>query len=459
VRDSAALAPSHRLPSRLRRVLAGALASMLAAGGLVAVSVAAPIVQAPAANAAPNFVCSAPNLYMTSAAGRDIYRLDANTGVTSVAYTTGLTGGTLNQLAVTRDGTQVLWTDGASALSGIYEYTPGGVGVDPVLQRTDRGPAAAAGNTMGGLDLSNGRYVFGGSVGANDSIVLHSYDPATNTPTGNVATVALPGATGANGDLAFSPAGTLYLVAGGATTAQLYRVTGGIPTATGPAALTATRLGGPITAGGVNSIAFGADGFLYLYAAGQLVQVNPSNGSVVEPRISLSGSVAAATDFASCASPSTVRGDVVLTEPRQDPSDQLQVVIGGGSLSPTDPSTTGTTTGTGTSVGSNPVTGPVIVLPGDTITVDQRPAPGSATPPSEYAQEWVCRDTAYGNAIVSSGFGSQASFTVPQNPASAPTCSAPSATRRPRPARPSTRRGWTRGRSAPSARPSPTRSP
>ncbi|GAA2170526.1 hypothetical protein GCM10009846_01240 [Agrococcus versicolor] len=441
MRETAAQTTIGQRSGRLRRVLAGALSTMLVAGGLVAASVAAPIVQAPAASAAANFVCGAPGapqLYMTSnvANERRIFQLDANSATASLAYapTPAIAAGTLNQLATSRDGTQLFWTDGATATSSIYEYTPGGGAGAGVQETTVRGAAAASGNTMGGYDLATNRYVFGGATfvpNTPTNLVVHSYNPTGNVVTGGVATITLPNAAGGNGDLAFSPAGTMYVVSGGNTTAgangglddaQLYRVTGGIPT-TGTTNLTAVALGGRIDqVRGLNSIAFGADGYLYLFGtnpttlAAQLIKVNPSNGDIVS-RTTITGATTGATDLASCASPSTVRGEVVLDEPRQDPTDQVQVSIGGGGLLPTDPSTTGTTTGTGTTVTNNPVTGPVILLPGDTATVTQQPAAGSATPASEYAQEWVCRDTAYGNAIVSSGFGSQASFVVPRNPA------------------------------------------
>ncbi|MFC7431537.1 MULTISPECIES: Ig-like domain-containing protein [unclassified Agrococcus] len=424
---------------------------MLVAGGLVAVAVASPAIEAPTASAAPNFTCTAPGaptLYATgnSAANpsnpRDIFAINPVTGATSVAYSPGITANvTLNQLAVSRDGAQVFWTDGTLATSNVYEYTPA---TDLPPQTTPRGTATggtaqpnASWNTMGGYDLATNRYIYGGAVynqaTASASLTVHSYDPATNTILPSAATVSLPGAAGGNGDLAFSPAGTMYVVTGGNSTgtnqgsdnAQLYRVTGGIPT-TGTTTTTATALGGLIdNVRGLNSIAFGADGYLYLFGqtptgtttgTPQLLRVNPSNGEVVS-RTSLTGPAAGGlTDLASCASPSTVRGEVVLDEPRQSPNDQFQVVIGGGDLSPTDPSTSQTTTGTGQAVTNNPV-GPVIVLPGQTITVEQRPAAGNVTPGPDYAQEWVCRDTAYGNRIVSSGFGPQASFTMPQNPA------------------------------------------
>ncbi|SDH63910.1 Ig-like domain-containing protein [Agrococcus jejuensis] len=441
------------IPQRLKRVLAGAVSSMLVAGGLVAISVAAPIVQAPDANAAPNFLCgpgATPTLYATgnpatnTANPRDIFQINPATGATSVAYAPGIATGTLNQLAISRDGAKIFWTNGATATSNIYEYTPGNTpaGAGVLDTPTPRGTAAAAGNTMGGYDLATDRFVFGAATftagAANAPLVVHSYNPTGNGVAANVATINLPSPAGGNGDLAFSPAGTMYVVSGGNTQqtpagsggldeAQLYRVTGGISTTTTTGTThTATALGGRIEGvRGLNSIAFGADGYLYLFGTdvsvtpntAALIKVNPSNGDIVS-RTTLTGPAAGGlTDLASCASPSTVRGDVELDEPRQG-NDQFQVVIGGGGLNPADTSTQGTTTGSGGAVdNTGPVTGPVIVLPGDTVTVTQTTTPGSTTPTTDYAATWQCIDTAYGDALVSSGFGHQASFTMPTKPA------------------------------------------
>ncbi|WP_172802284.1 Ig-like domain-containing protein [Agrococcus jejuensis] len=431
------------MPQRLRRTLAGALSTMLVAGGLTAVAIGAPIVAAPAANAADPFTCSANTIYATSTGdpapqaqrstiGR--FTVDGTGSIAATqAYDSGITAGNLNQLAIGPDGTDIFFTQINGGVAQVFHYEPQrtGTAADPnptVVALPTTGVGSVTGTTMGGFDPLSGRYVFGGFNSDQSRVVLSTFDPDTNAVRTDVARVTLPNTPGNNGDLAFDTAGVMYIVSGGNASAggQIYRITQPIPETGDVVELTGTNLGQRIGAGettrpgAINSIAFASDGYLYLYATSGtagVVRVNPSSGAVTGTGRTLTGDLVRASDFGTCATPSTASGSITVPAPVK-PTDSFDVVV-------TGPDTPASETGNQGSTGpieegpGEAEAGPILVLPGQPVEVELTPTPETGTNIDDYDPSWQCVDPSRpaDEQVVNSGWGTTASYIQPTNPA------------------------------------------
>lgn len=374
--------PAAAAPSAARLGGASLAAALVLAGATVAVP--------SAAWAADPFDVTA--LYGTTSADRTIQQVDPATGTASPTSLTvpvvGTNPGNVNQIGLSVDGQTLMLTDGTT----VHRYTAATEEWVSVARST--GPGVA--NTMGGVDARSGDLFFGGQS-TGTTFTFARYDAATNTIAPDSVTVTAPGAPGANGDLAFDGQGNMYFVAGAGdstTGGQVYRVDAADIDA---GTATATRVGGTISAGGVNSIAFGGDGYLYLYGGGTFFQIDPTTGATV-------GSQAfgtALTDLGSRALPFTARVTTELPEGRYDDGDDFAIELGTGG----DPIGSTDTDGR-----DSAVLGPVLILPGETYTVVQRPAPG--TDPANYTTTWTCLDASTGD-VITTGAGSTGSFVVP----------------------------------------------
>jgi CshA-type fibril repeat protein len=326
----------------------------------------------------------------TQSNSSNIVALDRATGATNTILTVpeGATG--LNQIGVSGDGNTLMLTN----TSTIFEYTAS----SEAWETTPRSGATVA-NTMGGVDPVSGRLYFGGQD-AGTTFRFTTYDPATNAVSTSAISVTAPGAPGANGDVAFDSLGNLYFVSSSAQAAQLYRVDAERLDDAGT--ITAVRVGPVIDSGvALNSMAFADDGFVYIAGSGAngFLRVNPTTGAVLERR-SLSVGI---TDLGTNAVPFTAAVTTELPNGRFDDGDQFTVTIGGGGITTGN---TGTTTGTETSE----TVGPLLILPGETYTIEQTPA--GTTDPANYDTTWSCIDPSTGETIVS-GTGTSGEFTIP----------------------------------------------
>ncbi|TLM70894.1 LPXTG cell wall anchor domain-containing protein [Pseudarthrobacter sp. NamB4] len=330
-------------------------------------------------------------MYATVTNSSEIRVVNRSTGATTTVLTApnGATG--LNQIGLAGDGSKLFLTNSAN----VYEYTAATEAWE-VTPRT--GPAVA--NTMGGVDPVSGLFYFGGqSVG--NTFTFTTYNPTTNAVGTSTITVTADNPPGGNGDIAFDSLGNLYFVSSGSQLAQVYRVDAA---QLGAGTATATRVGPAINAGlALNSMAFADDGYLYIAGSGTngFLRVNPITGAVLERR-SLN---AAITDLGTNAVPYTGSASINLPGGRVNPTDQFTVTVGGGGISTGN---TATTTGTNTSA----TVGPLLLLPGETFTIEQKPV--GATDPSNYTTTWQCVDPVTG-AVVATGTGSTGSFTLPAN--------------------------------------------
>ncbi|RUQ98267.1 hypothetical protein ELQ94_14780 [Labedella endophytica] len=331
------------------------------------------------------------DMIATQSNSSEIVALDRVTGETTAVLTApnGATG--LNQIGLSGDGGTLMLTN----TSTIFEYTAS----TEAWETTSRDGVTVA-NTMGGVDPVSGLFYFGGQSDGS-TFTFATYDPATNSASTDLLTVTAPNAPGGNGDVAFDSRGNLYVVSSSATAAQVYRVDAEQLAAGGE--VTATTVGPVIDDAGtaLNSMAFADDGYMYIAGSGAngFLQVNPITGAILERRNLTIG----ITDLATNAVPFTASVTTELPDGRFNPDDQFTVSIGGGGISTGN---TGTTTGTETSE----TVGPLLILPGETYTVEQTPA--GSTDLDNYETVWTCIDPATGT-VITSGTGSSGSFTVP----------------------------------------------
>ncbi|TQJ26904.1 CshA-type fibril repeat protein [Curtobacterium citreum] len=381
----------HRARPRRRtlRLVAGSVATTLVAGS-------AALLLPHAAFAAPAFDAS--KLYAVQSSSSNVVTIDRTTGAATTVLTapTGpANNGSFNQLGISADGDKLYMTDSAT----VREYTAS----TNTWESTQRSTGATVGTTMGGVNPKTQLFFFGGQT--NGKFLFDSYDPATNKISTTPVTVSAAGAPGGSGDLAFDRQGNLYFVSSSgannnSNTAQLYRVNasdlgGGNTTATAVGPLISNT---PI----LNSLAFGDDGYLYIAGNGtnSFLKVNPVNGKTVDTK-TVGVSI---TDMASNAVPSTGQSQGGFTDGRAKPSDQLTTTISGGDI-PTPVSAT-------TSTGKDTVTvGPIILLPGQSYTVDQTPG-NTTTDPNAYDTTYKCINLVDGS-VVAQGTGTSAPFTVP----------------------------------------------
>lgn len=377
------------------RLLAIAAAGVLLAAGLTVVTP-----PAPAAAAAP--LACINTLYLASTATGNVSQVDLTTGTVSptpVFMTPATAGVSTNQLGIGAKGTLAITGTSTSIVRYLPEAGPSGTVVASAK------PAGVINGTMGAINPLNGLYYYGAYTGSTANFYV--YDPVTDSaPVGPVVSVTVANPPGPNGDIAFDETGRLYLVNGSGTEAALYVADGVVPTSGTGTTLGSSEISRGTTTAVTNGIAFGSDGFLYLGSANTVQKTNPITGAATGAGLSLTG--VTSTDLGSCANPSTTTLVGGFDGPRDQPADQVRVVLEGGSYGPN-----GTTPDFPPSVsapnGSGVPSGPGLILPGETYTIRQEPV--GTTNLGGYTTTWTCKDAA--GTIIASGTGNAGSFTAP----------------------------------------------
>ncbi|MFS0728560.1 tandem-95 repeat protein [Curtobacterium sp. 1P10AnD] len=334
----------------------------------------------------------------------NIVKIDPSSGTATTALTAPSGTSVLNQIGISGDGRTVYATDA----NKVYIYD-----TDTEQWSTvDRPTTNKVTTTMGGVAPKSQRFYFGGQTTGEQVFRFRSYDPATGALSANQLVVSTPSnAPGGNGDLAFDRQGNMYFISSaqqasdGTNLAQLYRVDAADLTGT---TANAAIVGPPIKdTPTLNSLAFGADGYLYVAGGGTnaFLKVNPVTGDILSrSTVTQGGAAVALTDLGSRAVPSTGAASGGFTGGKAKPSDQLTISVGGGDVPKPATATT--------SDGNDTVTaGPIILLPGSSYTVTQSPG-NSSTDPNDYDTSYVCTNLV-DNTTVSKGTGSTAPFTVP----------------------------------------------
>lgn len=385
----------RRARSPRSRPLAAVTAGVLVAAGLTVVGAAAP-----AAAAAPLACLS--TLYFSNGTAGNVGQLDLSTGTTAPApiFATPAGAGTsTNQLGIGAAGAIAI----TGTTTSVVEYEPAASDAGTVTASPKT--AGVAQGTMGAVNPATGLYYYGGFSGT--TVNLYVFDPATNSaPAGPVVSVTTPNPPGANGDIAFDKTGRLYLVAGGTNQAALYVADGTVPTSGTGTTLTARELSRGATTVPTNGIAFGSDGFLYLGGSTVLQKTNPITGAPTGTTFTLTG--ATSTDLGSCANPSSAQTVTRFDGPRAQPTDQVRIVLEGGSYGPdgTTPDFPDSDSGPD---GDGDPSEPGLIIPGETYTIRQEPV--GTTDLDDYTTTWSCTDAA--GTVVASGSGNTATFTAP----------------------------------------------
>ncbi|MBK0421063.1 hypothetical protein JD292_03070 [Leucobacter sp. CSA2] len=395
---------------------------MLMAGAVLATSVVLGS-EAPEAEADSALRCEAGYTYSVSKDGY-LREIDPAGRVTQVG-SGKWRGSSINGLGISQGGTEAFayerWHDssnhGQARGATILRYD---AATGAFRNTDDFYNTKINGNLIAGaVDLSTGKYWFGGFEGVNRGpgryelrFQLFEYDPAKSgtpqafTPIGYFWTghtyQAWEPTPAANGDMAFDAVGNLYAVRASATTMNIYTVTaeelrdnlGGElqahATPTAPVAIPAT-----------NGIAFDADGTVNLGAERSVNRHDPNTWRVIESRTrDLQGS----TDLANCASPAslTLRKNLVS---RSAPSDQFKLAISRGATELDSQVTTGNRLGV-----QHETAGPTPVVSGDTYRISETGAAGADL--ADYDSEWVCRNETTG-AELARGTGTSGDLTIP----------------------------------------------
>ena len=269
----------------------------------------------------------------------------------------------------------------------------------------------------GAVDLNNGKYMFGGFdtiwswPGSMQVFKLWQYDPGATpkfTYLGYLNTnegVVYPTGHGmTNGDMAFDAQGNLFVVRSSRTNTTVFSVT---------AANLAQANGNPIassashtfqTSADVNGVSFDASGKAYLGSSTTLQSYDMPNWS---NQSTVTRSLQASTDLASCSSPATITVQKVV-KGRVTPTDQF-------TMSLNDAQTqlgSATTSGTQNGLQSDQV-GPQPTVRGKTLSFSETGAGGANL--DNYATTYQCTVDGAAMSPAVAGSGTRGRVTIPSS--------------------------------------------
>ncbi|MFZ7087645.1 Ig-like domain-containing protein [Curtobacterium sp. RRHDQ10] len=389
-----------------RLVVAIAFALVVLLGATFAIQ----FVATSTARAASALLCDQNTLYGVDSGG-NLESIDATNGT---VVKVGSMSPATNGLGISADGGFAYGFQNGSNQIAVYNAT---TGTSSTVTGAD--PAGNQSVIRGAVNPVNGFYYYASTytnTGTTSTVRLGAYDPATGTKYGQVGTITgLPTGsnTTANGDLAFSTSGTMFVAFGN----QVRRVDD-VPASSGTTSLPSTLVASlsPDASGtAVNSpgIAFTTDGYLYVTnratAPVSIIKINPSTGAQVATT-ALSDTAYAPLDLATCNYPDTAAAQVDVAQ-RWSTTDQFQV-----SLASTAPDTTqnASNTTTGNTAGlQRERAGSLLALPGRQYAITQG-AGNSTTKLNHYSTTWSCTNANdKDKAVIASGTGNSGAFTFP----------------------------------------------
>ncbi|KAB1948156.1 SpaA isopeptide-forming pilin-related protein [Brevibacterium linens] len=255
----------------------------------------------------------------------------------------------------------------------------------------------------GAVDLSTGRYYFGGYTRSGTSFRLYVYDASTNAIAykGTIDTSAGSGGA-ANGDIAFDTNGNLFIVRGSETTTTVFSVTAASLAKANGGTIASSNSAGFTTNSNVNGVSFDAAGKAYLGTGDTITSYDMPNWSNKQSFASGSWS---STDLASCSSPATITLQKDVQGGRAKSSDQFGLSLKQGDTELGATTTTGTATGI-----QDEIVGPLPAKRGAEITFSESAATGADL--GDYARTYSC--TVDGKELAeSSGTGTSGTVTIP----------------------------------------------
>ena len=278
--------------------------------------------------------------------------------------------------------------------------------VPEVIQTSNHGLNGSL--VAGAADLKTGGYYFGGYeqkylyrywkgglfgrwVNVYEyQFRIWKYDNESVREVGYVNTgINIEDISAANGDIAFNARGDLFFLVSGGDKAAIGTITADeLRTAHGgelqSSSTALKQLSGGTNGGNANGIAFDPDGSVYLGTTDYLYKYNPTTWQQIgQPRKVLRDS----TDLAGCSSPSSIEITKNVVD-RKDATDQFTLWMKRGDAEVARATTEGSRSGQ-----QNKQIGPVVALRGETYSISEVIAEGSASDlPTDYETNWVCTD-------------------------------------------------------------------
>ncbi|MEE8684940.1 MAG: SpaA isopeptide-forming pilin-related protein [Bifidobacterium mongoliense] len=266
----------------------------------------------------------------------------------------------------------------------------------------------------GAVDLNNGKYMFGGFdtipsrswPGSMQVFKLWQYDPGATpkfTYLGYLNTNKDVGYT-TNGDMAFDAQGNLFVVRGSGTNTTVFSVTAANLAQAGGGLIASSASNTFQTSENVNGVAFDASGKAYLGSSTTLQSYDMPNWS---NQSTVTDSLKASTDLASCSSPATITVQKVV-KGRVTPTDQF-------TMSLNDAQTqlgSATTSGTQNGLQSDQV-GPQPTVRGKTLSFSETGAGGANL--DNYATTYQCTVDGAAMSPAVAGSGTSGRVTIPSS--------------------------------------------
>ena len=303
---------------------------------------------------------------------------------------------------------------------GIYRVGSQAAGTQTIFRNnTTNGTTTTLGTTPQGVAITHGAvnpdtgiYYYGGFSGA--VLNVYGFNPNNGTNLGLVASGTVP-TSGGNGDFAFDNSGNLYYV--GADSANINNkgstlgvIGQALPTTPNSAiTITGTAISVIRSDQGINGIAYGSDGLLYMSSGNRLFAADPTSGDVLR---SPSWGIAGTTDMGSCAVPSTLTLQKDFVDGRFAADDQVTLNLTGNGLEVGGAGNTGVTQGNQPGVQNqrpSELAGPVPVRPNRTFYFNEV---GAGADELNYDSSYVCVDQSTDTELTS-GDGTSGEVTIP----------------------------------------------
>lgn len=360
--------------------------------------------------------CDSGYIYSSGSTGQ-LYQIDPNGTVASVG-SRAPGANDFNGLGIGPQGTSVYAYNRTNNTQSVTMYTfstasGSWTNTNDSYDTSARNNGSFGGSLVAGaVDLNNGKYMFGGfdtiqsGPGSMQVFKLWQYDPGATpkfTYLGYLNTNKDVGYR-ANGDMAFDAQGNLFVVRGSGTNTTVFSVTAANLAQAGGGLIASSASNTFQTSADVNGVAFDASGKAYLGSSTTLQSYDMPNWS---NQSTVTRSLQASTDLASCSSPATITVQKVV-KGRVTPTDQF-------TMSLNDAQTqlgSATTSGTQNGLQSDQV-GPQPTVRGKTLSFSETGAGGANL--DNYATTYQCTVDGAAMSPAVAGSGTSGRVTIPSS--------------------------------------------